>query len=293
MDLPSPPSYPTPPRLPIELCELIIDTLGHDYTGWAHDADGRALQSCALVSRAWRPRAQLHLFAHIAVNSFPALERLACALRADPALRAFVHSLHLDCSARRSMYPARNIATLFPSMLARRDRLPALREVRISGGGLAEHTPIAGAMVRARMLPHLPVPLRTAGVYAPIARTATRLVLYKLEFANFADFARLLDAFAILEELECKRVTWATLGIVPGFVTRKKGGGRTGGGFLERLRVFNVRPNFISPLCTASLITCLLVVEGHDIRRGADPRLTVARLAHRARCMVPVRATQP
>ncbi|OCH84584.1 hypothetical protein OBBRIDRAFT_741339, partial [Obba rivulosa] len=47
------------PTLPPELTDHIIDFL--------HD-DRQALQACALVSRAWLPSAQLHLFYDIQID---------------------------------------------------------------------------------------------------------------------------------------------------------------------------------------------------------------------------------
>ena len=54
------PDIQTPPILPQELCDAIIDEIGYlepDPRYWYFDT--RTLKQCALVCRAWTPRAQV------------------------------------------------------------------------------------------------------------------------------------------------------------------------------------------------------------------------------------------
>ena len=69
-------------RLPLEVCEMIIDMLAGSYDVYAMDRSSRRnLNSCRLVCRDWVPRCRFHLFDEISVHSRDELQALSTFLR--------------------------------------------------------------------------------------------------------------------------------------------------------------------------------------------------------------------
>ena len=101
------------PRLPIELCERIIDASSHTLRLGSPTTDHATLRACALVCRAWLPRARHNLFWRVAVRSTRALSALARAGAAGPdsesASRTQVrpHELQLTVPLRLGLPPSR------------------------------------------------------------------------------------------------------------------------------------------------------------------------------------------
>lgn len=95
------------PRLPTEVCEEIMDWIAvkrrHDceyhlsasYSPFSRRRRGsRALRSCALVCRAWLPRAQMHLFSNIYAHS-SGLSSIKFAFHHKPFLPSYVRSVYI------------------------------------------------------------------------------------------------------------------------------------------------------------------------------------------------------
>ncbi|KAI0353192.1 hypothetical protein OH77DRAFT_1427587 [Trametes cingulata] len=74
-------------RLPIELCETIIDLIRPgDLDDWkTFPEESRALRACALVCRAWRPRAQFNLWRAVVLRPRERIvPEFTAALRSNP-----------------------------------------------------------------------------------------------------------------------------------------------------------------------------------------------------------------
>ncbi|KAH9925862.1 uncharacterized protein BXZ73DRAFT_78849 [Epithele typhae] len=254
--LPSSPASPSPssslffsipdlPRLPIKVGLHLIDALGEqlhaaaiaDYA--AHKSPAHAaLRRCALVCRAWRPRAQAWLFHTLELNDRPALAHLAATLRRAPSLRAHVHTLLVHCTVAtgtRKQYPPANLVALVPPVLAR--SLSGLRVLELHAGAnrrWRERYSPAGFLV------HLPVHPRGWDAYRAFA-ALDLLCLDSIVFQNFADLARLLAAVGTVRELRIWGVRWDVLGVVPGFMCGPcRPQSRAGGPFLGRLEVLRL-----------------------------------------------------
>ena len=91
------------PRLPIEVCERIIDWVAaapefdNLYKLYEDDFALATLRSCSLTCRSWTPRTRLHLFRILRVRCSPNTEgdiNGVCSLLANnPALTSFVTTL--------------------------------------------------------------------------------------------------------------------------------------------------------------------------------------------------------
>ena len=215
---------PTPPYIPTEICELIIDMVGESLRGadqlerltWL-----RTLRSCALVCKRWRVRSQLLLFLEdLIIFSPEGLVRVEAMLQQFPQLGACVRKLTVHCAglgpAGCAGYPARNVSTLFP--IALRGRLPSLQELHLVGDGRCHPVIVKRD---AHRLPHLPLPPRFPILYKAFGGIA-QLFLAELVFANFGDLARLLNCFPALDTLLCHRVCWTVLGVVPPCMLRER-----------------------------------------------------------------------
>ena len=222
-------------RLPFELCLQVIDSLG----GYMDEPIAqlepeefenvqRALYQCTLVCSSWWPRAKFWLFRAIRLRSLKALNSLATVLNVTPSLISLIHQMSLSCNTPEGDYSPRNVLTRLPHSL--RVPLSTLRALFI---GFQDEK--GQSAVGNKPLPHLPLNVRELGLYHKRFASTAILHVREVTFANFADFARLLDCFDALEELECKSVTWNVLGVIPGCMTRKKKP------FLPKLRKLDVR----------------------------------------------------
>ncbi|GJF00367.1 hypothetical protein PsYK624_166530 [Phanerochaete sordida] len=124
--------------VPIEVCEHTIDLVAHSQSGSLGliRASGvvRILQACALTCRAWRARAQAHLFRIVRVRCGPAQAYSTAAfvalLGAHPALRTFVRT----CIAAPGPSAAPPTLHALPLHLPR--SLAALAHLRLPDGVL-------------------------------------------------------------------------------------------------------------------------------------------------------------
>ncbi|RDX49083.1 hypothetical protein OH76DRAFT_1403985 [Lentinus brumalis] len=202
--LPSP--VEAKPRLPIEVCERVIEEV--------YDKDYRfvstslaTLSSCALVCRAWRPRAQRVLFQYVLLRDKDALYRFAELLDASPELGTYVHTLEL----RGHLHVPYSPAVLF--LTALRGRLTNLVELYMHGFEDAKKA--ANPLPEAeKELPFLPIHRYFPSLLTSISHIR-RLDLVDVRFPSFGDFARFLSALPNLKKLFCYLVSWAVLGLEP------------------------------------------------------------------------------
>ncbi|TFK77657.1 hypothetical protein K466DRAFT_607884 [Polyporus arcularius HHB13444] len=82
------------PRLPIEVCERVIEAVYNDYYYFVSTSLA-TLSSCALVCRAWRPCARRVLFDYVLLRDKDALYRFAEILDTSPELGSYVRTLAL------------------------------------------------------------------------------------------------------------------------------------------------------------------------------------------------------
>lgn len=83
-------------RLPIEICERIIDFFADSRTRAIHDRGQRqTLLNLSLTCLALLPRSRAHLYRIVHIDTDARLKEFAAALRAVPALASFVQDLRL------------------------------------------------------------------------------------------------------------------------------------------------------------------------------------------------------
>lgn len=91
--------------LPVELTNAIIDIFRHDR---------QTLRACALVSQAWRFRAQSHLFRTLEITTRAAVYKLESIIKQSPHIADAVRSLELRCSIRTGPHPTESIRARWP-----------------------------------------------------------------------------------------------------------------------------------------------------------------------------------
>ena len=195
------------PRLPVEVCERIIE---HVYSSRQDliPAMRATLCNCALVCRAWRPRAQIILFKRVEVRDKDSLYRLAELLHSTSGdLGSYIRTLDI----RGHLNVPQSPAVLFPSVVGR--RLANLSRLTITGFG-CNNGPRDGHCSRLGSkteLPCLPVHPYFPSLMSPVSHIH-RLSLTMLTFPSFADFARVLATLRNLRYLWCQTVSWTALG---------------------------------------------------------------------------------
>ncbi|KAK7684920.1 hypothetical protein QCA50_011754 [Cerrena zonata] len=94
---------PTLPRLPIELCESIMDWIAAECDPFLQNMWTRVtLLACSLVCRTWRYRAQLHLFTCVNVKA-ESLSTFNRSLKAPRHLASFINELNIDSQSEHAM----------------------------------------------------------------------------------------------------------------------------------------------------------------------------------------------
>lgn len=178
----------------------------------------RSLHQCALVCRRWRARAQMWAFRKVTIHNMTSLRRLSYVLAAAPPLASHIRFVQLSCGSesydfRGGTFPSHNVAIRFPSIFT--SRLMSLRSIALVGYRNTEHPAARYGM------PYLPFPPRASPGYFATYATVAELSLYRIKFAAFPDFAKLLSCFLCLEELSCSRVAWSILGLLPACMARQ------------------------------------------------------------------------
>ncbi|KAI0770950.1 hypothetical protein BD413DRAFT_613478 [Trametes elegans] len=73
-------------RLPVEVCEAVIDAIRPDFDNWFDfDTESHALWACALTCRAWRPRAQLVLWTSVFLQHHERIPPFVAVVQRSPA----------------------------------------------------------------------------------------------------------------------------------------------------------------------------------------------------------------
>ncbi|KAH9931235.1 uncharacterized protein B0H18DRAFT_929710 [Fomitopsis serialis] len=120
------------PRLPVDVCERIIDYIA---AGWNMDyliAKGEphltALTSCALVCQDWYYLTWYHLRQHIHLRDRKDVLSLSKTLRAKPRLREVIQQVVISGASPEKRQPLRHLGT-FVAMLA--GKVPRLSRITI------------------------------------------------------------------------------------------------------------------------------------------------------------------
>lgn len=227
------------PRLPIELCERVMDAV-YDFYYQFIAGSLVTLSRCALVCRAWRPRAQMILFDCVLVRNTDTLHRLAAQLDESPRLRGYVHRLAL----RGYLHIPASTAVLFPTIL--RLRLPNLTHIY-----LQEITPEEKAAsplpAQIKELPAVPTHR-----YFPSTLTTFNYIrkvdFVRIRFCSFGDFGRVLQPLSNLQELYCDTVSWEVFGRPPLCMLKTTSNVRDRRSFLPRVHTLEVRLQWTSVL---------------------------------------------
>ncbi|TBU43571.1 hypothetical protein BD309DRAFT_94746, partial [Dichomitus squalens] len=111
MDVGGPPLDCKITRLPVEVCEHIMDMLS---SSRPFVEDTRALRCCALVCRAWRVRSQRNLFYSVVLRDLTALQRFSAVLDNGPTFltlstrcRSWEFSVTKQALSRSFLSPSR------------------------------------------------------------------------------------------------------------------------------------------------------------------------------------------
>ncbi|EMD34658.1 hypothetical protein CERSUDRAFT_86071 [Gelatoporia subvermispora B] len=123
--------------LPLEIWDEIIDYFGEA-------GDRLTLSSCALVCRAWLPRARSHLFRVIYVHTPRHLRRLTKALDRSPEIPPLIKDYTLCPDEEAAEVVSRGLKLL--------SRLPQVIEVTISPSHLCPDT-VAGLLPPLKLMP--------------------------------------------------------------------------------------------------------------------------------------------
>ncbi len=202
--LPSP--VKAQPRLPIEVCERVIVKV---YDGrYAFVLTSLAtLSNCALVCRAWRPRAQRVLFKYVLLRDKDALYGFADLLDASPELGTYMHTLQLRGYLHVPYSPAVLFLTALPG------KLTNLVELYIYD--FDDDEKAASPLPEGeKELPYLPIHRYVPSLLTSISHIR-KLEISDVSFPSFGDFARFLNALSNLTTLYCYRISWAVLGLDP------------------------------------------------------------------------------
>lgn len=206
------------PRLPIELCEKVIEGIYSERFYLVSDALA-TLSRCSLVCRAWRPRAQMILFTYVLLKDKEMLHRFAALLDRAPHLGRYVRTLSLRGHHHRSD----SIVVLFPTVLRR--RLPSLVRLSIAEEQAAPPDVPSEPSANKKPPPCLPIHPRFSSLIAPFAHVR-ELNLSNTNFPSFGDLCRILDPLTGLREILALSVSYNVLGLLPQCVLKNVGGGK-------------------------------------------------------------------
>ncbi|TBU22487.1 hypothetical protein BD309DRAFT_974274 [Dichomitus squalens] len=246
-------------RLPIEVCENIIDMLDSLFFV-DRVANTRALHRCALVCRAWRVRSQRNLFYSVVLHDLPALQKFSAVLDNTPHLCEYVYGLTLT---GHTLHTTASPLSLLPIALL--IKLTKLQDVTINR--LCENKvlyprtwyPYGPVLQSAKFLQYLPLHPRFALFFSAFT-AISRLYIFNLTFGHFKDLARMINCLPALRTLDCEGVRCMALGPLP----------------------FNMKPRAngshapARPFAPNLQVLCLLNVDIHCVQRlvfACGPRL--------------------
>lgn len=179
--------------LPTKICEQIIDHIGQriplaDNNLWRHPDASQTLRACALTCRAWKYRAQLHLFCAL---------RIDCSCETADGIEASISFLQQNNSLREHLEVL--IATgsgqnepsklhLIPLQLPASVRIDGVQELRIGRGRL-----------------YLPSVSRPAWRQFT---SVTHLTLSLVVLDSLADLRCIIASFTALKALVLRNLRW-------------------------------------------------------------------------------------
>ena len=211
--MPSPSEAPTnailpattlSPKLPGELCDAVIDELGHWETLNIHGVTewytgSQALKQCALVCREWRPRAQFWLFCYASLNNRESLWGFESTLELRAEYLAGIHGIRVYCQNSEG-YPVHSLPTAVTA-LAR--RCPKLRALYVDG--IVDHQWDEDALCT-----HVSFPFHLrlhSALFRQSFSNFTILILHSIHYHSDADFLAFMFSFTALQELVIQDVT--------------------------------------------------------------------------------------
>ncbi|KAI0705258.1 hypothetical protein C8T65DRAFT_237554 [Cerioporus squamosus] len=212
-------TLPGPARLPVEICERVIESIYDERFYRVSDALA-ALSRCSLVCRAWRPRAQTMLFTYVLLKDKDMLHRFAALLDRAPHLGRYVRTLSL----RGHHHRPDSTVVLFPTVL--RNRLPSLVRLSIAQEQAVDSAQLSDKVVSStdkKPPPCLPLHPRYPLLIAHFAHVR-ELNLSHTTFPSFGDLCRTLDTLTSLREILALSVSYIVLGLQPQCVLRNLDG---------------------------------------------------------------------
>ena len=216
--------------IPTEVCERIIDVVAIYYDGYPLSPIGVTLQHCALVCRAWRPRAQNWLFEYIRVTDVESLQRLSKVFHDAPEFTTRVSRMALLC--RYKTGTLHNVLCRFPTVVPY--TFPSLREVMLWGS-----YQVRDSRIHPKLSIYIPMPPRFRILFSPMMTNVTYLYISDITFSSFTEFADLLSCFPSLEQMTCMNIIWAIASRFPPCMSVKdETSGRKP--FLALLRILKV-----------------------------------------------------
>ena len=194
------PSILTSPRLPQELCDIIMDELGRlgsDNFHW--NLETRALKQCALVCRAWTPRAQLWLFRFVSLGSVESLRKLEVQLCLREEYVPEIQAICILIAEWNRGYPIRNLASAVTTLARKCSNLRVLEVDGSAYNGVPGYS--------ANFHSFFPFQLRIhSALYRQSFSTITDLRLVGIFFHSDTDLLRLILSFPALRVLTLWRI---------------------------------------------------------------------------------------
>ncbi|EPS95945.1 hypothetical protein FOMPIDRAFT_1087027, partial [Fomitopsis schrenkii] len=164
------------PRLPVEICELVIDIVAAFVDGWDPHSDApwrETLAACALTCRVWYAHAQRHRLKVVNLRGRNDVTILCNLLRDVPRLKVSVQVASFG-SYTGDRLPLPYLG-MFITKLAL--QLPGLHSLAIYGASWTSSSVRVDDLQYLQMFRHL-----------------TRLRLYRVTFTNASQLARLVAA---------------------------------------------------------------------------------------------------
>lgn len=97
----------SPPRLPLEVCEKVIESVWHMPTRY----------NCCLVCRDWVPKSRIHLFRDVRISDDETATKFMNAIFASPGIGAYVLELVLDLRYSSGSWIYRFVQVLPPFLI--------------------------------------------------------------------------------------------------------------------------------------------------------------------------------
>ena len=168
-----------------------LGRLGSDNFHW--NLETRALKQCALVCRAWTPRAQLWLFRFVLLRGVESLRKLEAQLRLREGYVPEIQAIRIFIAEWNRGYPIRNLAHAVTTLARRCSKLQVLEVDGTYNGEPGDSS---------KFHPFLPFHSRIhSALYRQSFSSVTELRLYHTGFHSDTDSLQLLLSFPALREL--------------------------------------------------------------------------------------------